>query len=485
MAVQMHVAHSSIMRGAGVVAGVAYDCADSSLPTVLLRLGRGLSCIDGGVLFGGSAGAAFSIAKTDEAAQVTGAIDDPSVNLPRQKVWLFSGYNDGSVRRGAMDALAQYYDHYLNPGNVNSGNVFYQTDNRAPHAVVTDGYGGVCLGFNDEWINNCDYDAAGRLLEHIYGSLTPRSPTPTGSILEFDQTGYTGGLSPGSIGLADTGFVYVPTACLSLGPKEEPCRAHVVFHGCLQYAGNPKVMKAVVEHAGYNRWADTNKLIVLYPQTTATDASGFNPKGCWDWWGLTDSLKRNAEYARKTGYQISAIKAMLDRLAENFVAGWSSSDGFETPREPHVADQTSTSVALVWRPNKAAAGFNVYRSLGGAGSYTKVNSSPISGASFADRGLAHGTTYDYAIRAIDGSGQESAPTNAITVATAPAPPACDPYFSDNRTHVLRLRAVPNLDLTRALAVGSLEDMGPLTDHDFSHLIKKGGLIPIYRVGYCP
>ena len=26
MAVQMHVAHSSIMRGAGVIAGVAYGC---------------------------------------------------------------------------------------------------------------------------------------------------------------------------------------------------------------------------------------------------------------------------------------------------------------------------------------------------------------------------------------------------------------------------------------------------------------------------
>ena len=65
--------------------------------------------------------------------------------------------------------LARYYDHYLNPGDVNSGNVFYQTDNHAPHAVITDDYGGACLGFNDEWINNCHYDAAGRLLEHIYG----------------------------------------------------------------------------------------------------------------------------------------------------------------------------------------------------------------------------------------------------------------------------------------------------------------------------
>ena len=54
--------------------------------------------------------------------------------------------NDGSVRRGAMEALARYYEHYVNPGNVNSGNLFYQTDNHAPHALVINDYGGVCFG---------------------------------------------------------------------------------------------------------------------------------------------------------------------------------------------------------------------------------------------------------------------------------------------------------------------------------------------------
>jgi hypothetical protein len=41
MAVQMHVAHSSIMRGAGVIAGVTYDCVNSSLVTSALRLVQG------------------------------------------------------------------------------------------------------------------------------------------------------------------------------------------------------------------------------------------------------------------------------------------------------------------------------------------------------------------------------------------------------------------------------------------------------------
>jgi hypothetical protein len=202
-----------------------------------------------------------------------------------------------------------------------------------PHALITDDYGGACLDFNYEFINNCHYDAAGRLLKHIYGHLNSRSSTPRGSVLEFDQSEFTDGVNPKSIGLADTGYVYVPTACLP-----QTCRVHVVFHGCLQYAGNPKVKRAVVEHGGYNKWAATNKLIVLYPQTIATNDPNEpfdpnlpgNPKGCWDWWGYSP-LPRNNEYARKPGYQISAIRAMLERLAVGFVAG-GSSDTFGPPQ---------------------------------------------------------------------------------------------------------------------------------------------------------
>ena len=122
MAVQMHVAHSAIMRGVGVIAGVAYDCADSDLPWAG-RLIRGAdSCLAGSA----GADAAFSISRTTVAAGITGAID-PLANLTGQKIWLFSGYNDGAVRRAAMDAVAAYYED-----DVGAGNVFYQTDNHAP-----------------------------------------------------------------------------------------------------------------------------------------------------------------------------------------------------------------------------------------------------------------------------------------------------------------------------------------------------------------
>ena len=73
-----------------------------------------------------------------------------------------------------------------------------------------------------------------------------------------------------------------------------------------------------VRHAGYNRWADANRIIVLYPQTIARYGWGgwptnfvFNPNGCWDWWGYTDAL-----YHTHEGPQIRAVKAMLDRLGQ-------------------------------------------------------------------------------------------------------------------------------------------------------------------------
>ena len=40
------------------------------------------------------------------------------------------------------------------------------------------------------------------------------------------------------------------------------------------------------DQAGYNEWADTNGIVVLYPQLDPTEILD-NPEGCWDWWGYT------------------------------------------------------------------------------------------------------------------------------------------------------------------------------------------------------
>ena len=140
-----------------------------------------------------------------------------------------------------------------------------------------------------------------------------------------------------------------------------------------------------------------------------------------------------------------------------------------------MTDRTSRSLALIWQPNSAAAGFNIYRSLSSAGPFVQI-ASMVKGASFSDKELAQDTACHYEIRAVDASNNVTLPTSPISWKTAaidpPAPPACDPYFSDNQTHVAQLRAVPAPIGGGTLAVGSLDAMGPLTDHDFKQLTKE-------------
>ena len=89
-----------------------------------------------------------------------------------------------------------------------------------------------------------------------------------------------------------------PATCTSRKPAKraapQPCRLTVALHGCLQSAeilGTEFYTKI-----GVNEWADTNRIIVLYPQAHATTVAELpaqnalaplntNPHGCWNWWG--------------------------------------------------------------------------------------------------------------------------------------------------------------------------------------------------------
>jgi poly(3-hydroxybutyrate) depolymerase len=58
--------------------------------------------------------------------------------------------------------------------------------------------------------------------------------------------------------------------------------------------------------AGYNEWAESNDIIVIYPQA----AKGIlNPKACWDWFGYT-----GLNYSTKFGTQMSALMKMIQHL---------------------------------------------------------------------------------------------------------------------------------------------------------------------------
>jgi poly(3-hydroxybutyrate) depolymerase len=147
-------------------------------------------------------------------------------------------------------------------------------------------------------VANCGYDQANAILAWIYGPLAEESPTPSGKFITFDQGAFA---EPGD-GFADEGVVYVPKSC-----SEQPgCRVHIALHGCEQ--SREAVGDAFVKDSGYAEVADTNRIIVLFPQVKA---STVNPNGCWDWWGYTD-----LDYLGKDAPQIKAIWAMVEQLGQ-------------------------------------------------------------------------------------------------------------------------------------------------------------------------
>ena len=163
-------------------------------------------------------------------------------------------------------------------------------------------------------MDDCDYDAAERLLRPLNaGALDDRPAEPVRErLLAFDQTDF---FDPAEArpSLSSTGYVYVPEACAAGAAAAGSCRLHVAFHGCSQNVES--VDDDFVWDGGYNRWAEANAVVVLYPQATAWspvwDPLGWsgNPQGCWDWWGYG-----GAGYAGRGGAQMQAVRAMIGRL---------------------------------------------------------------------------------------------------------------------------------------------------------------------------
>lgn len=424
MALQFALAHSDRVTGVGVFAGGPYRCAADGVSSAL------------DVCMQGKPDPMQAILETNAAA-AHGRIASIA-NLDRWRVWLFSGYNDGVVKQSVMNSLYDYLTHL-----VPITQVYYQRTLAAGHAMITQFDGENCTLTGGGYVNDCDYDAAGLLLQHIYGRLSvPADDSPTGEILAFDQGPYTPGGVQGT-GLASQGSLYVPKSCA----RGEQCRVHIAFHGCRQYAD--EVGDLFYRYAGYNRWADGNRLIILYPQTQATHLRPFNPKGCWDWWGYT-----GPDFAFREGVQISAVLGMLVQLARGYLQVDQS-----VSAEPPVllaTDATDHSVSLAWSAGGVGSAYHIYRAGNAGDSFHRITTATLNGRSYVDAGLLPETNYSYRLETGSGGNDVLVSNTASIVTRAPAP-ACDPYFSDNVTHVNEGRARVWWGLT--FARGSWDYMG--------------------------
>ena len=415
MAVQFGVAWSSIIRGVGAVAGGPFYCAQASAADFLNGYTLPVATATGSCMAGPPPDLQPMIAKVE--AKATAGEIDPLDNIKRQKIYLFHGYNDAVVAKSVTDATAEFYRRYL--GEPGRGNLYYQESRGAGHSFVVNERGerelNTCPANRSPFIDQCGYDQAGIILQHIYGALRPGTIGPLGgSIRSFDQNRYTGDHIADALSMGDEGYVFVPSAC----EQGDACRVHVVLHGCQQDAGT--IGRLFVEQTGYNAWADANRIIVLYPQTKVSAFLPFNPNACWDWWSY---IEHDDGYVTKSGLQIAAIKTMLNALTAGAAAQPGPGEGGD-PAELIVTDTSDTAAALAWTRVAGATSFRIWRA--GADNTFRVVGETL-GPSYADQGLAPATPYAWQVTALVGGIEQPASSiaRASTRATPPfaIPPA--------------------------------------------------------------
>jgi len=297
MTAQFHVAYSGNFVGAGIIAGGPFYCAgsyssnsflDNATQICMNPMGMGP---DSQKLFG----------KAQEFAK-KGLIDDLN-NLKDDKVYIFSGSSDKTVTTKVVDETKKFYDL----AGLPSENIKYSKNINAGHSIITNNDGDVaCSTTAPPYINDCDFVQSHELLKHIYGDLNPPAKTLSGKIIKFDQSEFA---DIANMSMGKYGYVYVPKSC-----ENKPCKVHIAFHGCEQ--GADVIGDRYYTTTGYNEIADTNDMIVLYPQAKPSDPTPFNPQGCWDFWGYSSPDQENPNFYTKDSPQMTAFMKMLKRLAE-------------------------------------------------------------------------------------------------------------------------------------------------------------------------
>jgi poly(3-hydroxybutyrate) depolymerase len=289
MTVQYGVAFSSSVIGLGVVAGGPYNCA-------YVNFGGISSCMSGQPSGSLSWAAAQGFAALGQI--------DPVEGLSKLRIYLFSGTRDEVVHPPVVAATRDFF----RAAGVPAKNLAFVDKMPAGHAFIAPSFGNACAANATPYIDQCSvkkhesesYDQPGALFQQIYGHLNAPADALSATVQPFDQREFANAATS----LDSIGFVYIPKNCQADAGR---CAVHVVFHGCKQ--GRQSVGSDVFESVGYNRWADTNQLIVLYPQAVTSQAFPSNPEGCWDWWGYTGPT-----FQVRSGVQLAAVKAMVDRL---------------------------------------------------------------------------------------------------------------------------------------------------------------------------
>lgn len=342
MAMMHFVAYSKIILGVGVIAGAPYGCQilpDSrktcSKPTTPQPWDSYLE----------------QCRKYIEHRASQGVID-PMVNMVGKPAYVYSGLHDTVVAREVMGAVdTQLRNLTLNVSVLTRfdipsehafivDNVTCQAPNRAhtepfcgPKPGPTPGHGGhnvggCCGDCRYEWwrppINNCGYDMAGEMLQHLWNGLSPRSHFKPENLFSIGQSRFVpANTTVSQLRMDPIAWLYVPSACLSTSIGSAfSCRIHVHYHCCGCSWRVLNMGTSMVAETGLNSWAEANDIVILYPQA-ADYWDDANDTGCWYW----DSSYAGKPFDTQNGLQLMTVISMVNHIP-NMIANFSLAKSF-------------------------------------------------------------------------------------------------------------------------------------------------------------
>ena len=321
MTVQLHLAHSASFMGAGIIAGGPFRCAESFRAAALLAEDAFVQnalyiCMN--PLVPQTGPHAVKLAQLARETAAKGEID-PIEHLADDRIYIFTGSQDKVVYSDVVARTREFYEHL----GVRPDRIVYVDDIPAGHSIITDNPEDSPLRSNQPpYINQGGFMQSHDILRHIHGPLKPPTERLSGRLVRFDQSEFFNEQTRAS--MSRFGYAYVPRAV----EEGAPARVHIALHGCKQgynyvdyvngradTKNSPPYGNRYITTTGYNHIADSNDIIVLYPQAEGIDDGATqNPDGCWDWWGYTSPDPLNPDYYAKSAIQISAIHQMLRRL---------------------------------------------------------------------------------------------------------------------------------------------------------------------------
>lgn len=192
---------------------------------------------------------------------------DPTSNLYDDQIFVWVGSKDTFVGPTVSISLEDYYRNFVDGSRLKYDHTF-----PAQHTMPTLDYGVECTKLRPPAIGKCNYDGAGEVLQHLIGPLVDAGEPIPENLMEFDQTPYFP-TDNDRHSLGDKGFIYVPSSCQD---SRTSCHLHISFHGCTQTEMRWGNLWA--DKTGYNRWAESNNIIVLYPNA-ANSLDPLNPMG--------------------------------------------------------------------------------------------------------------------------------------------------------------------------------------------------------------